>query len=120
MIGAIVGWITGGALDRVLSTIDRKISADTDREALKADIIKTHYQTRAGFMQAGGFWLMLIAAAPFVYHAWAVVIYSVHWCADCAYPKDWTIAALPAAFAEYQGLIYVAIFGVIGITRLRK
>ena len=32
--------LTGGVLDRVLSTVDKKIDAETDRSALKAEIIK--------------------------------------------------------------------------------
>ena len=51
--------LTGGLLDRVLDTVDKKVEAQTDREALKAEIIKTHYATRADWMQAGGFWLLL-------------------------------------------------------------
>ncbi len=46
MLGAILRILTGGVLDRVLSTVDRKIAAETDREALKAEIIREHYRTR--------------------------------------------------------------------------
>ena len=38
VISAILSWMTGGVLDRALSTIDRKIAADTDREKLKASM----------------------------------------------------------------------------------
>ena len=120
MIKLVLNWLTGGVLDRALSTIDRKIAADTDREKLKADIILEHYRTRADWMRAGGFWLMLIFAAPLAVWWGAVLLYSLLWCARCAYPQAWSIAALPAPLDEWAGLIVMAIFGVIGIDRLRR
>lgn len=120
MIKLVLNWLTGGVLDRALSTIDRKIAADTDREKLKADIILEHYRSRADWMRAGGFWLMLIFAAPLAVWWGAVLLYSLLWCARCAYPQTWSIAALPAPLDEWAGLIVMAIFGVIGIDRLRR
>lgn len=115
----LLGFLAGGILDRVLSTVDRKIAAETDREALKADIIREHYRTRADFMRAGGFWLMLLFAGPLAFWWAAVLIYSVLWCAGCAWPQPWTIAALPAPLDDWAGLIVMAIFGVLGVDRLR-
>lgn len=120
MIAAILRIFTGGLLDRVLSTVDKKIAAETDREALKADIIREHYRTRADFMRAGGFWLMLLFAAPLAFWWAAVLIYSVLWCSGCAFPQTWTIAALPSPLDEWAGLIVVSIFGVLGVDRLRR
>ena len=120
MIKAILNWLTGGVLDRLLATVDRTVAAQTDREKLKADIILEHYRTRSDYMRAGGFWLMLMFAAPLA--AWwaAVIVYSVLWCAGCAYPQDWSIAALPAPLDEWAGAIVMAIFGVIGLDRFRR
>lgn len=109
-----------GFLDRVLDTVDRKIDAETDREALKADIIRAHLHSRADWMRAGGFWLMLIFAAPLALWFGAVVIYSIFWCAGCAYPQDWHIAALPPPLDEWAAGMITAIFGVVGLSRLRK
>lgn len=120
MIRTLLGWLTGGALDRILVTVDRKIAAETDREALKAQVILEHYRTRADYMRAGGFWLMLLFAAPLAVWWAAVIVYSVLWCAGCAYPQDWTIAALPRPLDDWAGLIVMSLFGVIGIDRLRR
>lgn len=119
MIRQILGLLTGGLLDRVLSTVDRRIAAETGREALKRDIILEHYRTRADFMRSGGFWLMLLFAAPLAFWWAAVLVYSVLWCAGCAWPQPWTVAALPPPLDEWAGLIVMAIFGVLGIDRLR-
>lgn len=120
MIKALLGWLTGGVLDRLLATVDRTVAAQTDREALKRDLIVEHYRTRADWMRAGGFWLMLGFAVPLMLWWAAVLVYSVLWCAGCAYPQDWTIAALPAPLDEWAGMIVMAIFGVIGLDRFRR
>ena len=120
MIRTILGWLTGGVLDRVLTTVDRRIDAQTDREKLKADLILEAYRARAGFMKAGGFVLMLLFAVPLALWWGAVLLYSVLWCRGCAYPQDWTIAALPAPLEEWAGMIVMAIFGVIGLDRFRR
>ncbi|ARU02959.1 hypothetical protein [Yoonia vestfoldensis] len=120
MIRTLLTWLTGGALDRVMATVEANIAAKTDKEAIKAEIIKTHYATRPDFMRAGGFWLMLIFALPLAFWWSAVLIYSVFWCARCAYPVSWSIAALPAPLDEWAGVIILAIFGVLGVDRLRR
>lgn len=111
--------LTGGLLDRVFDTVDKQIALKSDRERLKADIIKEHYRTRADFMRAGGFWLMLLFAIPLAFWWTAVIVYSVFWCAGCVSPQTWTIAALPPPLDEWAGMIVLAIFGVIGISRFR-
>jgi hypothetical protein len=120
MIRALIKWLTGGVLDRVLDTVEKRIDSQTDRERIKADLIKTHLQTRADFMNAGGFWLMLIFAVPFGVW-WAMVIYDTTFgCADCLLANDWTVAALEPPLDEWAGWIMLSIFGVVGVSKLRK
>lgn len=120
MLATILSWLSKGPLDRVLSTVDKKIEAETDKQALKADIIKTHYQTRGDYMRSGGFWLMMVFACPL--GAWwsAVLLYSILWCNGCAFPQDWHIAALPSPLDEWAGGIVLSIFGVLGLDRFRR
>ena len=120
MIRALLGWLSGGVLDRVLTTVDRRVAAQTDREKLKADIIREHYRTRSDFMRAGGFWLMLLFAAPLAVWWAAVIVYSVLWCQGCVWPQPWSIAALPPPLDEWAGMIVISIFGVIGVDRFRR
>lgn len=120
MIAWLLNWLTGGVLERALDTVDRKISADTDREKLKADLIMETYRQRGDWMRAGGFWLMLVFAAPLALWWGAVIVYSILWCRGCAWPQTWSVAALPAPLDEWAGLIVVSIFGVIGLDRLKK
>ncbi|MFG6591296.1 hypothetical protein [Sulfitobacter sp. 1A12157] len=113
-------WLTGGVLDRAMSSVDRYIAAQTDRDAIKAEIIKTHMQTRADWLRAGGFWTLLLFAVPTALHYIAVVLYSLLWCAGCAFPQTWTIAALPGAMAEWQGYIILASIGGLALLGVRR
>lgn len=118
---ALIARIFGsGLLDRVLSTVDKHVESQTDRERIKADLMAEHLRTRADFMRAGGLWLMIPFVAPLALWFASVCIYSIFWCARCAYPQEWTIAALPAPLVEWAGLIVISIFGVVGITRFRR
>lgn len=120
MIGAIIRWLSGGVLDRVLDTVDRKVQSETDKEKIKSEIIKESYRQRADWMRAGGFYLMLLFAAPLAFWHGAVVVYSVFWCQGCAFPQEWTVAALPSPLDDWAATMIISIFGVIGVTSLRR
>lgn len=121
MIGAFLARIFGGGLlQSVIGLAEKHIAAETDREALKADIIREHMRTRADYMRAGGLWLMLLFAVPLAFWWGAVLVYSVLWCRACAFPQTWSIAALPAPLDQWAGLIVLSIFGVLGIDRLKR
>lgn len=119
-----IGWIAkllgGGFLDRALDTVDNKIAADTDREKIKGDIIREAYRNRASWMEKGGFVLTLLFALPLAFWYGAVIIYSVFWCAGCAHPQEWTIAALPPPLDQWSGAIIISIFGVVGVTKFKR
>lgn len=119
MIRAILSLFGGGFLSRALDTVDRKIASETDANRVKAELIAEHYRQRADFMRAGGLWLMLIFAVPLAFWWAAVLVYSVLWCRLCAYPQEWSIAALPAPLDQWAGMIVLAIFGVVGLGRLK-
>ena len=120
MFAFIAKLLTGDVLGRAFDVVDKKIEAETDKEKIKGDIIKEHYRNRGQWMQGGGFILMLLFAIPLAFWFGSVVIYSVFWCQGCAYPQSWTIAALPPPLDEWAGIIIVSIFGVVGVTKLRK
>lgn len=120
MIAALFRLLGGGLLSRVLDTVDRQVAAGRDRDRIKAEIVREHYRTRADYLRAGGFWLMLAFALPLAFWWAAVLVYSVLWCRGCIWPQPWTIAALPPPLDEWAGLIVISIFGVLGVDRLRR
>jgi hypothetical protein len=120
MIAWLARLIGGGALDRAFDLVDRKLAQQQDRERLKADLIEAHYRTQADRLRAGLFWLMLPFVLCLAFWFAAVVIYSVFWCAGCAYPQSWTIAALPPPLDEWAGAMITALFGVVGVAQFRR
>jgi hypothetical protein len=114
MIKILAKLFGSGILDRILDTVDKKVQSETDREKIKGDIIREHYSSRAGFMKAGGFFLMALFAVPLAFWFSSVVLYSVLWCSRCAYPQQWTIAALPPPLDEWSGMMIVSLFGLVG------
>ena len=120
MIGALLSWLGGGALDRILRTVDAKITAESDRDRIKGEIIQEHLRSRPDFLRAGGFWLMLIFALPLAFWWAAVLAYSVLWCRLCIWPQPWSIAALPSPLDDWAGMIVLALFGVVGLERIRR
>jgi hypothetical protein len=115
MIGRLISWLTGGFLDRALTSVDRYVESQTDRDRIKADVVQSYYANRTSWMQAGGFWLLLLFAVPTAIHYGAVTLYSMLWCAVCAFPQSWVIAAYPGIMGEYQGYIILACVGGAGV-----
>ena len=120
MIAFLARIFGGGLLDRVLSTVDKRIQSETDREKLKADLLREHLRTRPDFMRSGGAFLMMIFAVPLAVWFAAVIIYSILFCAGCVWPQTWTIAALPPPLNDWAVLMVTAIFGVVGLSNLRR
>lgn len=120
MLKTILKWLTGGFLDRALGTVDKYVESQTDREKIKADVVQSYYATRASWLQAGGFWLLLLFAVPVALWFGSVVIYSMLWCAGCAFPQDWTIASLPHPLNEWAGWVIISCIGGAGVFTWRK
>lgn len=121
---AILGWLTGGTLDRILSSVDNKIDNETTREAVKADLVADYMRAQVAVLTGRGWWFPLLFLVPAGFWFAAVCVYSVLWCRGCAFPQEWTIAALPTPLDEWMGAIVASLFiGKAGgelIARLRK
>lgn len=118
MLGMFFRWLTGGALDRILDTVDRKVQAESDRERIKADLIAAHYRHRVDWMGAGGLVLMLLFAVPLSIWFTAVLMDCIPYVRDIF--GDEQVHALPPPLDEWAGGIIISIFGVIGVTRFKE
>lgn len=118
------GWLTGGTLDRILKTVDTKISNDTTREAVKADLVADYMKAQVAILTGRGWWFPLFFIVPLGMWFASVCIYSMLFCARCVFPQSWSIAALPAPLDEWSGIIIGSLFvGKLGqelVARLRK
>lgn len=111
MIWSAITWLFKGPLSRALDTIDSKIDNDTERDKAKLAVLNTALQNQVAVFNSPVIYLVYAAAAPLVAWLWAVCIYSIFWCSDCAYPQPWTVAALPKPIDEWAGAMFAALFG---------
>jgi hypothetical protein len=109
-----------GPLDRILSTVDNRVDNITERERIKAQTVESYVNAQAQVLTGRGWWFPLLFLVPAGLWFSAVCIYSVLWCRGCAYPQDWTIAALPSPLNEWMGAIVGSLFiGKAGETILK-
>lgn len=124
VLGFILNWLTSGPLDRILSSIDKHGDAITDREKIKTEAVTQYVQAQVSIANSRQWFFPLFMLVPTAFHYAAVNVYSVLWCAKCAFPVSWTIAALPSPFDQWEGLIVTSLFigkaGEAIISRLRK
>lgn len=124
LLKLVLGWFTGGTLDRVLDTVDARVNNETERERIKTEVVTEYMKAQATILTGRGWWFPLLFLVPAGFWFAAVCVYSVLWCRACAYPMDWTIAALPPPLNEWMGAIVASLFiGKAGgelIARLRK
>lgn len=124
MLKLVFGWMSGGVLDRILTSVDRKVNNETEREKIKTLAVTEYVKAHVGIANSRQWWFPIFFLIPAGMHFAAVTLYSILWCRGCAFPQDWTIAALPAPFNEWEGVIVTSLFiGKAGeqlIARLRK
>lgn len=124
MIAALLKWLTGGALSRILDTVDHRVDNETERERIKTKAVETYINAQASVLAGRGWWFPLFFVAPLGFWFAAVCVYSVFWCQDCAYPQAWSVAALPPPLDQWAGVIIGSLFlaktGESLIARLRK
>jgi len=104
----LTGWFTGGSLDRLLDTIERRMDDETKKEEIKADVTKTYVNAQANLMVGRTWWFQLFFVIPL----------GVHWAAlnfVSAFPQwGWTVHPLPDPFDEWATYIISALFIVDG------
>jgi hypothetical protein len=102
------GALTGGTIERILDTIERKMDNETLKEEIKAEVTKTYVNAQAQLMVGRTWWFQLFFVVPL----------GVHWAAlnfVSAFPQyGWTVHPLPPPFNDWAGYILSALFIVDG------
>ena len=114
----VLGWFVGPTLDRVLDTVDSSIDNETERQRIRADTIQTWVHAQASIANSRQWWFPLFFLVPLGLWFSSVCIYSMLWCANCAFPQTWTIAALPPPLDEWSGWIVTSVVGLGAITKV--
>lgn len=109
MFKAILSWLTGGVLDRLLSSVDHAIDNDTERQAIRAQVVsefvRTSAETRQTAMQSRVFWWTWALFSVPLGVWWAAI------CLDSTFLFSWDVSDLPASVKPYANQIFAAVFG---------
>lgn len=101
------GLFTGGTLDSILSTIDKGMSDEVEKEKVKAEVTKKWIDRQADLLVGRTWWFQLFFVIPLGLWWTAVILDSIFGWAH-------NIAALPAPLDEWAAWIISALFIVDG------
>jgi hypothetical protein len=103
----VFGLFTGGTLDRVLNTIEKRMDNEVTKEQVKAEVTKTVVTAQAQLMVGRTWWFQLFFVVPLGFWWTAIVLDSV-----CHF--GWEVDKLPAPLDEWASYILTALFIVDG------
>ena len=111
VLSTVIGWLTGGTLDRLLDTIDRKFDDDVEKERIKSDVTKTYVNAQANLLVGRTWWFQLFFVLPLGLWWTSVIIDSI-----MIHFQWWThtTAALPEPLGTWAAWIISALFVVDG------
>lgn len=104
-----LGFLTGGSLDKILDVINNKMTDDTKKEELKAEVTETWIKAQASLLVGRTWWFQLFFVLPLGLWWTSVIL-------DSIFLKSFghTTAALPAPLDSWAGWIVSALFIVDG------
>ena len=107
ILATVFGWLTGGTLDRMLDTIDKKFDNETERERVKAEVTKTYITAQTSLLVGRTWWFQLFFVIPLGLWWTSVIL-------DSIFMWEHKTAALPAPLDTWAGWIISALFMVDG------
>ena len=115
------GLFTGGTLDKILDTLDRRMDAGVERERIKAEVTIAYTQAQANLLVGRTWWFQLFFVVPLGLWWSSAILDSIMISFDFYTHKT---AALPEPLDTWAGWIISALFVVDGgkalIGRFRK
>lgn len=114
----VFGLFTSGAIDRILNSIDKATDSATERDKARIAALETFARAQVDMTNGPGRWLLALFIVPLGVWFASVIVYSILFCRGCAYPQDWTIAALPAPLDEWAGWIIMSMFAYGAATKV--
>lgn len=107
IITTILGAFTGGSLDRILDTIEKRMDNEVTKEEVKAEITKTWINAQAQLLVGRTWWFQLFFVLPFGLWLTGAIVAVL----GQAY-FDWKVMmpALPPPLDDWAGWIISSIF----------
>lgn len=115
MFKLILNWLTGGVLDRILTTVDTSINNETQRESIKAEVTKSYVLAMLETNKADkwlSIWRGMFVVPTGIYYSAIILDSLFHW--------DWNVAALPAPYDTWGAAIVLALFAADGLVTAAK
>lgn len=98
---------TGGTLDSILETINKRMDNEVERERVKSEVTKKWIEAQAALLVGRTWWFQLFFVIPLGLWWTAVIL-------DSIFVWEHDIAALPSPLDEWAGWIISALFIVDG------
>lgn len=118
------GWLFSSALGRVLKSVDQRGLNAVETERIKSEIVMEAARQQTAQFNGPGRWLHALFIVPLGAWFTSVIVYSMLFCRGCAFPQDWTIAALPPPLDQWSGIIICSLFGygafVAGMSKITR
>ncbi len=103
----IVSWLIDKWSDHKIKAADNQL----EREKIEAQTEQNKDKWKAVILTStGAWWFQLFFIVPLALWFASVVLYSIFWCNDCAWPQPWSIAALPPPLNDWAGVIIGFLF----------
>lgn len=99
---------TGGSLDRILDTIEKRMDNEVTKEEIKAEVTKVWINAQANLLVGRTWWFQLFFVVPLGFWWAAVMVDSVF------QVEAWNVASLPSPLDEWAAYIISALFIVDG------
>lgn len=99
--------ITGGSLDRILDTIEKRLDNEVTKEEIKAEVTKTWINAQAQLLVGRTWWFQLFFVVPLGFWWSAVII-------DSVFGFSWNVASLPSPLDEWAGWMLSSVFLIDG------
>ena len=64
ILKTVLGWFVGGTLDRILDSVDHKVDNETERDKIKAEIVRDYTAAKAGLLTQRTWWFQLFFVVP--------------------------------------------------------
>lgn len=103
----LLSFITGGSLDRILDTIEKRLDNEVTKEEIKAEVTKTWIQAQANLLVGRTWWFQLFFVVPLGFWWSAVII-------DSVFGFSWNVASLPQPLDEWAGWMLSSVFLIDG------
>lgn len=107
----VTSYLLGGTLDKILSTIDKRMSDETEREKIKGEVTKTYVEAQANLAVGRTWWFQLFFVVPLGLWWTSVIL-------DSIFMWEHKTASLPSPLDTWAGWIISALFIVDGTKAL--